>query len=113
MLQPLGQGTQEGRELRNVGGFEDVRFFRAGAAHLDVVPDGTGIDGGLLQDAADVFADDAAVDPGRLYAVEEDLPLGRQAEGQQPLPVPPMTAIFCPGRMCMLTSCTAASDAPS
>ena len=30
-----------------------------------------------------------------------------------PLPVPPMMAIFCPGRMCMLTSCTAASDAPS
>ena len=30
-----------------------------------------------------------------------------------PLPVPPMMAIFCPGRMCMLTSCTAASDAPA
>ena len=30
-----------------------------------------------------------------------------------PLPVPPMTAIFCPGRMCILTFCTAASDAPS
>ena len=35
MLQPLGQGTQEGRELRNVGGFEDLRLRRVGLEVVD------------------------------------------------------------------------------
>ena len=81
----LGQGIEERRELCDIGGFENVRFLRTGTAHLNVVPDGAGIHGGLLQDTADVLPDHAPVDLRSADAVEEDLSFGRQTEGQQQL----------------------------